>query len=67
MDWKYIYQSRIWTEMILHRDDIAAFLQEKLAEDEDRPAWKISGQILLATIRDMIVENGISKFRILLI
>lgn len=67
MDWKYIYQSRIWAEMILQRDDITAFLQEKLAEDEDRPAWKISGQILLATIRDMIVENGIYNFRILLI
>ena len=57
MDWMYIYQSRNWAEKILHGDAKAA-LHENAFEDEDRPAWKVSGQALLAVIRDMILENG---------
>jgi hypothetical protein len=60
LDWKLIYQSRVWVEKTLSQSrEPLSLLEEEKATQLDRPAWKVSGRSFLSVIRDMLFENGI--------
>jgi hypothetical protein len=60
LDWKFIYQSRLWAEKALSRArQPLVLLEEPKSTGPDRPAWKVSGRAFLSVIRDMLFENGI--------
>jgi hypothetical protein len=60
IDWKFIFQSRNWAEKVIKRGDIDPILEDdRDIDDVTRPRWKLTGDKLLGTIRDMLFENGI--------
>jgi len=60
MDWKLIYQSRLWTEKLLrgHDFDVAWAIFGSKEPDVNWPAWKVLGKNLFGVLRDMTIENG---------
>jgi hypothetical protein len=61
MDWKLIYQTRVWAEKILgHGHSMMVGGDSDTANDSSRPPWKVSGETFLKVLLDMILENGIS-------
>jgi hypothetical protein len=55
MDWKLLYQSRNWAERRLAHGGY-----EFLDEGKIDPPWRVSGQMFVRIVCDMILENGTS-------
>ena len=60
LDWKFIYQTRVWAEGALSgaRPPLA-LLDEVKTVGLEAPAWKVSGRAFMSVLRDMLFENGI--------
>lgn len=60
LDWKFIYQTRVWAEggLSCARQPLA-LLDEVKPTGLDAPAWKVSGRAFMNVLRDMLFENGI--------
>ena len=63
MDWKHIFQTRNWAEQVVRHGEIQTILEES-ADDVTRPQWKLTGEKLAGTIRDMMFENGIINLHV---
>jgi len=62
MDWKLMYQSRLWTEKLLrgHDFDVAWAIFGSTDPGDSWHPWKVLGKNLFAVLRDMTIENGIT-------
>jgi hypothetical protein len=54
-----MYQSRTWVEKVIQGGD-NQLVSDDGNDDQTRPPWKLTGDKLLGTIRDMLFQNGIS-------